>query len=75
MRFPPTPLERAFELARSGECADVAAIRDRLRKEGHSLHHLTGPSLLKQLRELCQAAPRPEPSAGPDPDSGQEPQA
>ncbi|HEY3948489.1 hypothetical protein [Phenylobacterium sp.] len=64
MDFKPTPIERAFELAQSGECAGVADIRERLRKEGHSTNHITGPSLLRQLRDICLVTPSvPKPQA------------
>lgn len=52
----PTTLERAFELARGGECATVGDIKDKLKQEGFSPNDVTGPSLLRQLRELCSAA-------------------
>jgi hypothetical protein len=57
----PTALERAFELARSGKCADVAQIRQQLKVEGYARDQLTGPALLRQIRELCIAA-----TAAPD---------
>ena len=63
----PTPLERAFDLARSGTCSGVEDIRKQLRKEGYSVLTLEGPSLLRQLRELCTAnAPPPEPEPAPE---------
>ncbi|MEO7239907.1 MAG: hypothetical protein ABIW16_00745 [Sphingomicrobium sp.] len=54
----PTTLERAFALARSGECINVEDIRRRLRTEHHDSvdAHLSGPSVRKQLLELCNAA-------------------
>ena len=52
----PTPLERAFELARSGECASVTELKRRLWEEGFSTSQVEGPLLLRQLRELCMAA-------------------
>jgi hypothetical protein len=52
----PTALERAFDLARSGKCADVAQIRQQLKIEGYARDQLTGPKLIRQLRELCIAA-------------------
>ncbi len=55
-----TTLERAFELARSGDCRSTDEIRKRLNAEGYSGQQVTGPTLLRQLRELCAAAPRPE---------------
>lgn len=51
-------LERAFALARSGECASVGEIRLRLKKERCDAveAHLSGPSISRQLRALCDAA-------------------
>jgi hypothetical protein len=51
-----TPLERAFELARSGECALVSDVRRRLKDEGYSDAQLDGPSLIRQLRGLLATA-------------------
>ncbi|MBA4013581.1 MAG: hypothetical protein C0481_17095 [Phenylobacterium sp.] len=53
MDIRPTPLERAFELARTGEFAGLGAVLDRLRAEGFSLTQVEGPMLKRQLRELC----------------------
>jgi hypothetical protein len=54
----PTTLERAFELARSGEFTTVADIRQRLRAERYDQvdAHLSGPALSRQLRALCDQA-------------------
>jgi hypothetical protein len=49
-------LERAFELARSGRCTSLDDIRRVMRAEGYGTHHLVGPSLARQLKELMQAA-------------------
>ena len=51
-------LERAFTLARSGECASVAHIRTRLKGERYDQveAHLQGPSITRQLRLLCEGA-------------------
>ena len=56
----PTTLERAFELARSGTCADVAEIRLALKRERHDQveAHLSGQSINRQLRALCDEARR-----------------
>lgn len=56
----PTTLERAFELARSGTCADVGEIRLTLKRERFDQieAHLAGPSINRQLRALCQEAKR-----------------
>lgn len=58
MNTTPSTLERAFELARSGECASTAEIRLRLKKERHDQveAHLQGPSITRQLRALCNAS-------------------
>ena len=50
------PLERAFELARSGKFANVADLRSQLGKEGSQTEQLSGGSLLRQLREIIKAA-------------------
>jgi hypothetical protein len=54
----PTVLERAFELARSGDCAGVQDIRHKLRAEGHlnAEAQLYGRSLLTQLKRICDEA-------------------
>jgi hypothetical protein len=49
-------LERAFQLARSGQVASVAEIRTALRDEGYELRQLYGRTLLKQLRDLIASA-------------------
>jgi hypothetical protein len=58
MSLPSTTLERAFELARSGECATVADIRVRLKRERFEAveAHLQGQSIQRQLRRLCDEA-------------------
>lgn len=56
MTIDPTPLERAFALARTGEYAEVEEIRARLKAEGYEVSQLVGRTLLKQLRLLCDAA-------------------
>lgn len=63
MNTRPTPIERAFDLARSGTCASVAEIRSKLKSEGLADSQITGPSLLKQLRLLVAAA-RPDEGEG-----------
>jgi hypothetical protein len=54
----PTTLERAFALARSGDCANVNDIRQRLKKERFDQvdAHLAGPAIARQLRALCEEA-------------------
>lgn len=56
MTFRPTTLERAFALARTGDYASIAEIRAQLKAEGYAAQQLEGPSLLRQLRELCVAS-------------------
>ncbi len=53
-----TTLERAFDLARSGECATVDDIRSRLKAERHDQveAHLAGRSIKRQLAKLCTDA-------------------
>ncbi|HEV7277170.1 MAG TPA: hypothetical protein VGN80_12860 [Devosiaceae bacterium] len=50
-----TSLERAFDLARSGDCRSVTEIRTRLKSEGYNESDITGGALLKQLRALIEA--------------------
>lgn len=58
MSFRPTTVERAFQLASSGECPTLGDIRSRLSQEGYhdGPSQISGPSLLKQLRKLCVEA-------------------
>jgi hypothetical protein len=56
MDFRPTALERAFELARTGEFPGLGTVLDRLRAEGFSVSQVEGPALKRQLRELCVAS-------------------
>jgi hypothetical protein len=51
----PTSLERAFELAKSGQCATVEQIKKKLKAEGLSDSQLVGKTLIKQLRLLIEA--------------------
>jgi len=53
---PPTPLERAFALAVTGDYAGVGEIRDQLKAEGYETVQLSGGPLVKQLRGICQRA-------------------
>jgi hypothetical protein len=47
-----TPVERAFQLARSGRCKTTADIQLRLKAEGYSTDQVIGPTLMKQLRAV-----------------------
>lgn len=62
----PPLIERAFDLARSGQYKDVPDIARQLGAEGYEgvTSRLAGPSLRRQLRELCRA-PRAECFAEP----------
>lgn len=53
---PPTAIERAFELAKSGKCLSISDIRNQLKIEGYGPEQVTGPTLLRQLRKLIAAA-------------------
>ena len=59
-------LERAFELARSGSCANTGEIKQRLKKEGFGQveEHLSPPSISRQLRSLCVEARPSQPKSG-----------
>ena len=57
----PTALERAFILARSGDCSSATDIREALRREGYRSGEIEGPSLVRQLKALCVAAARNRP--------------
>ena len=56
MNSQPTALERAFQLARSGDCEDLTALRRRLRAEGYSRHLIEGRALIRQLNDICKAS-------------------
>jgi hypothetical protein len=49
-------IERAFQLARTGQYVSVEDLKKKLRAEGYSVATITGPTLLRQLRELIRAA-------------------
>jgi hypothetical protein len=51
-------VERAYELARSGQCDSVQAIRKRLKEEHYDAvdAQLAGPAIQRDLRALCAAA-------------------
>lgn len=48
-----TTLERAFEMARSGDYPDTIELKRKLLAEGYSLTQMVGPSLHRQLKQLC----------------------
>jgi hypothetical protein len=51
-----TALERAFQLAKSGDYKSVSDIKKRLSAEGYSVAQVTGRVLSKQLDALIKAA-------------------
>jgi arginine repressor len=51
-----TALERAFEMARSGQYTTVAEIKKQLVAEGFSIAQVTGGALSRQLKDLIRAA-------------------
>ena len=51
-----TALERAFQLARSGDYASIPDIKKRLSIEGYSAGQVTGGTLTKQLQALMREA-------------------
>jgi hypothetical protein len=56
MPLPATALERAFELANSGQYGTVAEIRARLQSEGLDPIQVQGASVSFQLRTLMRKA-------------------
>ena len=59
----PTALERAFQLAKSGQPKSIDDIRRQLAKEHYSSGQITGGALKKQLLALIQEAQALNPSA------------
>lgn len=58
MNAPPSALERAYELARSGRCRGLSDIRAALKSEGYVRYSslLDGLGLRRQLKQLCASA-------------------
>jgi hypothetical protein len=50
-----TELERAFQLAKSGECRSVDEIRKKLSQEGYYATQVTGKGLMRQLQAIMAA--------------------
>ena len=69
MTYRPTTIERAYELARSGECRTLSDVKQRLSADGHDRiqEHLYGSTVSAALRKLCQAhyVPKPDEDAKP----------
>jgi hypothetical protein len=51
-----TPLERAFQLAKTGQFLDVAGIKLRLKQEGYAQDQIQGRSLYRQLQGIIRGA-------------------
>jgi hypothetical protein len=51
-----TALERAFQLARSGEVSGLPEIRKALNREGYNGNQIEGPALTRQLADLIKTA-------------------
>ena len=58
MTYRLSTVERAYELAKSGSCADLNDIKRKLRSEGYGnvTPHLSASLLSRELRALCKAA-------------------
>ena len=61
MAIQPSTVERAYELAKSGECANLDEIRHQLTLERYEniTSHLMAPALSRELRALCRASKMP----------------
>jgi hypothetical protein len=53
-----TAIERAFEIARSGQVTTVEAIRAQLKREGYERGWIVGRSLVSQLSDIINSARR-----------------
>jgi hypothetical protein len=53
--YPATELERAFQLAKLGECRSVDEIRKKLGLEGYYVTQVTGKGLKRQLQAIIAA--------------------
>ena len=51
-----TAVERAFQLAKSGQVAEFSEIVKAIRGEGYSVDQLQGPMLKRQLVDLIKTA-------------------
>jgi hypothetical protein len=64
-------IERAYELARSGEAPDVASLKQRLKADGcRAVDALLAPrSLSAHLEAICSATFKPRPSSSTPPEA------
>jgi len=55
MTFRPTTIERAYQLAKGGDCRTIGEIKAALKTEGYSSiqDHLHGLTITRALRKLC----------------------
>lgn len=53
-----SPLERAFELARSGRFRTVSEVKQAVAAEGYAMAQFQGRSLSRQLSEIIREAER-----------------
>ena len=51
-------VERAFQLAKAGQCATIRDIMRKLKIEGYSVEQLVGSSFIKQLKVMIFASRR-----------------
>lgn len=51
-----TPIERAFELARSGKYLTASEVKRAVSAEGYAVAQIEGPLLMRQLRALIRDA-------------------
>jgi hypothetical protein len=58
-------LERAFQLAKSGEVAGLTQIATSLNREGYSASQIEGPLLKRQLANLIKTARKSSAASGP----------
>lgn len=59
-----TALERAFQIAKSGECETLTDVKKRLKAEGYSINQIEGRTITKQLATLIKNA-KADPTATP----------
>lgn len=55
-----SPLERAFELARSGRYSSMSELKQAVAAEGYATNQITGHFLARQLKEVITDAKRAE---------------
>lgn len=58
MEYRLTTLEKAFQLARSGNCPNFAYLMKKLKDERYDTVHIQGPTLKKQLSKLIEKTER-----------------